>query len=130
MSKAYDRVEWNFVWFIMKKLGFSDKWINWLKEYVFTVSFSVVVEGQPIGFFKPNKGLRKGDPLSPYLFLFCAQGLSHLLHIAEQNYKVHGIRINSRCLAISHLLVADDSILFNRASVQHCEKPTRSFALL
>ena len=91
MSKAYDRVEWDFVWFIMKKLGFCDKWISWLKECVSTVLFSVVVESQPIGFFKPNRGLREGDPLSPYLFLFCAEGLSYLLHIAEQNQKVHGI---------------------------------------
>ncbi|XP_016199996.1 uncharacterized protein LOC107641004 [Arachis ipaensis] len=58
MSKAYDRVEWHFLWYIMKNLGFDAKWINWTKELVTTVSYSVVVEGQPFGYFRPNRGIR------------------------------------------------------------------------
>ena len=121
MSKAYDRVEWSFIWFITEKLGFCAKWINWLKECVSTVSFSVVVEGQPIGFFKPNRGIRQGDLLSPYLFLLCAEGLSYLLHAAEQKSKVQGLKINTKCPSISHLLFADDSILFCKANTHQCE---------
>ena len=120
MSKAYNKVEWRFVWFIMEKLDFSSRWINWFKECVTIVSYSVVVEGQPIVFFKPNRGPRQGDPLSPYLFLFCAEGLSFLLHKAEQNKSVQGLKINSGCPSISHLLFADDSLLFSKASTQYC----------
>ena len=66
MSKAYDRIEWSFLWFMMRKLGFDDKWIAQVRDCVETVSCSVVVEGQPFGCFRPNRGLRQGDPLSPY----------------------------------------------------------------
>lgn len=111
MSKAYDRVEWSFLWFIMEKLGFSNQWISRVKECVTTISFSVVVEGQPFGYFKPNRGLRQGDPLSPYLFLLCAKGFSFLLHKAGQAHKIQGLKIGSRWPAISHLLFIDDSLL-------------------
>ena len=66
----------------MEKPRFCSRWINWIKECVSTVSFFVIVEGQPFGFFKPHRGLYQGDSLSLYLFLFCVEGLSYLLHIA------------------------------------------------
>ncbi|XP_029145698.1 uncharacterized protein [Arachis hypogaea] len=115
MSKAYDRVEWHFLWYIMKKLGIDAKWINWTKELVTTVSYSVVVEGKPFGYFRPNRGIRQGDPLSPYLF-FCAEGLSFLLHKAEQNILIQEVQVNRRCQTVNHLLFADDSILFCKGS--------------
>nr|XP_025669949.1 uncharacterized protein LOC112769679 [Arachis hypogaea] len=96
----------------MTQLGFDAKWINWTKKLVTTVSYSVVVEGQPFGYFRPNRGIRQGDPLSPYLFLFCAEGLSFLLHKAEQNRLIQGVQVNRRCQTVNHLLFADDSILF------------------
>ncbi|XP_016200106.1 uncharacterized protein LOC107641116 [Arachis ipaensis] len=55
MSKVYDRVEWRFLWFIMGKLGFGTRWIDWIRELVSTVSYSVIVEGQPFGYFKPER---------------------------------------------------------------------------
>ena len=57
MSKTYDKVEWSFLWFIMKRLRFDNRWINWVQEYVSTVSYSTVVEGQLHGYFKPNRGI-------------------------------------------------------------------------
>ena len=78
------------------------------------------MEEQPFGIFKPNRGLCQGDPLSPYLFLICAEGLSYLLHNMEQCKKFQGIKINNRCLSINHLLFMDDSLLFSKASPTHC----------
>ena len=75
MSKAYDRVEWHFLWFILENFGFDSRWIMWIRELVTTVSYSVIVEGQPYGFFKPNRGIRQGDPLSP-IFFFSVQKVS------------------------------------------------------
>nr|XP_025661966.1 uncharacterized protein LOC112757626 [Arachis hypogaea] len=120
MSKAYDRVEWSFVWFIMKKLGFCSKWIEWMKACVSTISYSVIVDGTSTGFLKPSRGLRQGDPPSPYLFLFYAEGLSYLLHKGEQNNLFQGLRLNSRCPTIHHLLFTDDSLLFCKATQYNC----------
>ncbi|XP_016193039.1 uncharacterized protein LOC107633966 [Arachis ipaensis] len=73
MSKSYDRVEWSFVWKMLKRMGFYQKWIGWMQECVTTVFYSVLVDGFSYGFFKPTRGLRQRDPISPYLFFICAE---------------------------------------------------------
>lgn len=116
VSKAYDRVEWAFLRGIMTKLGFLGHWIMLVMACVSSPSFSILINGKPYGNIIPSKGLYQGDPLSSYLFLLCAKEFTSLLAKAELEGRIHGVSICRRALTISHLLFADNSLLFCKAS--------------
>ena len=122
MSKAYDRVEWQFLERMMSKMGFPRRYVQLIMGCVTSTSFSILVNGQPTERFVPSRGLRQGDPLSPFLFIICAEGLSSLLRDAEAKKEIHGLKIGKKVDAISHLFFADDSILFTRANEEEVEK--------
>jgi hypothetical protein len=122
MAKAYDRVEWVHLRAIMVKLGFAEGWINLVMKCVETVSFSVRVNGQFSEFFKPTRGIHQGDPISPYLFLLCAEGLSSLIKFSGPLYLSRGIRVGVHAPWLSHLLFADDCLVFSQASANGAER--------
>ena len=84
ISKAYDRVEWQFLKKMMLRLGFDERWVALAMETIHTASYSVLINVEPQGFFKPTRGTKQGDPLSPYLFLLCTEGLSAMLMRAKE----------------------------------------------
>ena len=84
ISKAYDRMEWCFLEIIMAKLGLNERLIHLAKEIVTTASYSILINGEPRGHIKPSKGIKQDDPLSPYLFIMCAEGLSAMLRRAGE----------------------------------------------
>ncbi|XP_026412422.1 uncharacterized protein LOC113308125 [Papaver somniferum] len=116
MAKAFARVDWSFLMTIMKKIGFDDKWCNKIYQCISTSTSVVLINGSPDKFFKPTKGLRQGDPLSPYLFLFCMESLSRTPLHAEEMGIIKGIKICKAAPPISHLLFADDCMIFCKAN--------------
>ena len=120
ISKAYDRMDWNYLRLIMLKLGFSTQWVYMIMVCVTSVRYFVRVNDQIVGPITPKRGLRQGDPLSPYLFIICMEGLSMLIQDAERRGMLHGCRVGRGAPPISHLLFADDVIFFCRVSLEEC----------
>jgi hypothetical protein len=116
MMKAYDRVEWIFLEHIMIKMGFSRVWVDMVLRCLNTVRFSVRLNGGLSEPFIPSRGLRQGDPLPPYLFLFCVEGFSTLLKKAQDDNMLKGVQFGTDGPHITHLLFANDSIVFLEAS--------------
>ena len=114
MEKAYDRMEWSYLLKVMKCLGFNDKWIALVRECISTSSFSMMVNGSPHGMFFPSRGLRQDNSLSPFLFVLGSEVLSGILIKAEAGGKFKGFQLAQACPRISHLLFADDLIIFSR----------------
>ena len=96
MMKAYDRVEWPFLEAIMLKLGFSSSMVKLILKCVTSTSFLVKVNGVLLPRFAPSRGLRQGDPISPYHFLMCGEGLSALLNNFTMGYVDRGVRVCNR----------------------------------
>ncbi|RVW51067.1 LINE-1 retrotransposable element ORF2 protein [Vitis vinifera] len=114
-EKAYDRINWDFLLSVMQRMGFGEKWIGWIRWCISTASFSVLVNGSPTGFFRSSRGLRQGDPLSPYLFVLGMEALSSLINRAVRGGFLSGCRIGGRegvGIQVTHLLFADDTLVF------------------
>ncbi|XP_075668946.1 uncharacterized protein LOC142638766 [Castanea sativa] len=120
MSKAYDRVEWAYLEAIMRRMGFTERLVALIMECITTVSYSVLINGESSQVIHPSRGLRLGNPLSPYLFLICSEGLHSLLQQAADSKQIRGVSICKRGLRLTHLFFAEDSLIFCRASLNEC----------
>ena len=106
---------------LLAKMGFGDSWHGWIKACISTVRFSVLVNS-PTSLFNCSRGLRQGDPLSPYLFLFCVEGLNAILRSAATHGDIHGFSICRNGPKLTHLFFANNCVLFCRATLEECEK--------
>ena len=118
MMKAYDKVEWKYLNGIMHKLGFAQEFIATIMRCVTNVKYAIKVNGKLSKPFCPSRGLHQGDPISPYLFLLCAEGLSSLMKKKEQQGYLRGVRNGSTGPPVSHILFADDTIFFIRGDAK------------
>lgn len=118
MVKAYDRVEWRALGLVLERLGFSRAWIKWIMACISSARFLIIINGSPCGFFPSSRGLRQGDPLSPFLFILLAESFSWAIKVAKLKNLWLGVKILGVPGSISHCLFVDDTLLFGQASMQ------------
>ncbi len=115
-QKAYDRVNWGFLESVLSYLGFSSTFTNWILQCITIVSSSDLVNGGKTDQFSPSRGLRQGDPLSPYLFIICQEVLSRLIDQQFILRNISGVSMNVSGPAINHVMFADDLMMFTKAN--------------
>ncbi|KAL0322482.1 UNVERIFIED_CONTAM: putative mitochondrial protein [Sesamum angustifolium] len=121
LTKAYDRVEWPLLIQILKCIGLCDQFVNWVSQCISSPSFSLLINGASFDFFRPSRGIRQGDPLSPYMFITYAEILSRLLSYEESIGNLKGIKVSRSAPSISHLFYADDLTIFCRAEEEDAQ---------
>ncbi|KAJ0550751.1 putative RNA-directed DNA polymerase [Helianthus annuus] len=124
-EKAYDDVNWGFLLAVMGQMGFPDKWCLWVKGIIESARSAVLVNGSPTFDFQCHKGLRQGDPLSPFLFLIIMEAFSCLVRKACDLGEIKDFRTVSGGPSISHLLYADDALILGEWSKENIEKTVR-----
>lgn len=102
--------------------GFHPRWVRWILEYIRLVTYFVLINGKPKGHVVLTRGIRQWDPLSPYLFLLCSEGLNGRIEQAVYGKHIEGFSLCKNGPKISHLLYVDDSLLFFRARVEDVMK--------
>lgn len=102
-------------------MGFNEAQISKNMICVETMSYFILVNGAPHEKLNPLRGLRQGDPLSPYIFLICVEGFLALLNREEYKLIFQGLRINKHCPSTSHIFFVDDSLIVCRASRKDCD---------
>ncbi|XP_075101658.1 uncharacterized protein LOC142177094 [Nicotiana tabacum] len=115
MAKAYDRVSWKYLLHVLRKMGFTENFINMVWNLMSNNWYSVLVNGQSSGFFKSTRGVKQGDPLSPTFFILSAEVLSRSLNKLIEDKSFVGFGMPKWSDSLNHLAYADDMIIFASA---------------
>lgn len=121
MFKAYDKVDWDFLHWLLTQMKIPAVCRHWIMQCVTTVSYSILINGEPTQRFNPTCGLRQEDPLSSYLFILVMETLSRLLTKGSDYNIFQGIKLSRTGPSVSHLFFADDSLVFFKATPEACE---------
>ncbi|KAJ0261541.1 Reverse transcriptase zinc-binding domain-containing protein [Hirschfeldia incana] len=111
LKKAFDSVNWSFIVLILRVLGFPEFFVNLIYQCIATTRFSVAINGELCGYFKGSRGLRQGDPLSPYLFVLAMEVFSQLIN-KEFSSGLIGYHPAATDPTVTHLAFADDIMIF------------------
>jgi hypothetical protein len=118
LKKAYDSVEWNFILMCLLAVGCPARFVNWVRECITTPRFSIALNGSLVGYFKGGKGLRQGDPLSPYLFVLAMEVFTKLMSAKVRESQLFQFHPHCGRQQITHLNFADNLLIFVAADIQ------------
>jgi len=130
-EKAYDYVSWEFLYCMLGRLGFSEKWIRWIKSCLESSSVSVLVNGSFTLEFYPNRGLHQGNPLAPFLFLIVTEGLAGVVRKPVEKNLVESLEVGVQKVKVNMLHYVNDTLflceanfkfVFNLKVILHCFK--------
>lgn len=121
LEKAYDRLEWSFIHKVLQAFWFPHNLLKVIMSCISTSSISVLVNGCALDSFNPLRGIRQGDPLSPYLFIICIEYLGYLIEEKCSKGLWFPLKASHGNIKISHLFFADDLILFAKVTNEVCE---------
>nr|GEU58908.1 RNA-directed DNA polymerase, eukaryota [Tanacetum cinerariifolium] len=107
-EKAFDSVSWNYLDFVLLHMGFGSKWRSWIRSCLHSACTSILINGSPALEFSMGRGLRQGDPLSPFLFILVIEGLHLSLQEANHSRLIKGVSLINDVFNVSYLFFADD----------------------
>lgn len=106
IEKVYDTLTWPAILSTLTKMIFPSQWISWIEVCLSSVSYSLLINGQPTSWISSSRGVRQGNPISPYLFILVSQNFTALLNFALKNHMIPGFNSNLR-QDFNHLMYAD-----------------------
>lgn len=121
LEKAYDRLEWSFIKEVLVVANFPPDLIQLIMSCVSTVSTSILFNGGVLDPFLPSRGIRQGDPISPYLFTLCMEVLGRIIDDKCTNNLWNSDKASAGGPAFSHIFFVDDLLLFAKANSLNCE---------
>ncbi|KAK1439737.1 hypothetical protein QVD17_05557 [Tagetes erecta] len=125
LEKAFDSLNWNFLDMIMSHMHFPPLWRKWIKGTLLNARSSILVNGSPTREFYIKRGVRQGDPLSPFLFILAMEALHVVMTKAISLGTFHGITLPQNGPILSHLFFADDAIFMGKWSVRNVQNLSR-----
>nr|POF16873.1 line-1 retrotransposable element orf2 protein [Quercus suber] len=120
LEKAYDKLEWSFIRETLIRVNISSDLIDIIMSCVSTVSMLMLFNGEALDLIYPSRGIRQGDPLSPYLFILCMDFLGQLIEEKCSQNLWQPVKDSRNGPTFSHLLFADDLIFFAKADYINC----------
>ena len=117
LSKSYDKLNWQFLGGILKAFGFAEDWTNWIMNMVSSAFFSIFVNGSPSSPFNTTRGIRQGDPLSPFLFIIMTEGLGRMLKNRRAENKIQGLSLTEGMDPQTHQQFMDGNMLMGPSLV-------------
>ena len=117
---SYDCLEWKFIETVLLRFGFATGLVHLIMQCISSVTYSFLVNDSAHGRVVPTRGIRQGDPLSPYIFILCGEVLSCLCKRAQRSGHLAGLGVSTSAPRLNHLLFADDTMFFLNTDEESC----------